>query len=117
MIDIINEIPKIAFLFIGFIIVSSKYVSQVLSCQTQHFFKTHLMARHIIGVFICFLFIIMIGGWSFDMEMQNKAKVDYTNGNAIDSFIFGFFLYILFLASSKMELSIISILCHDNYQS
>merc|ERR1711998_498052 len=38
------------------------------------------------------------------MEMQNKAPVDWSNGNVIDTMIFGVILYSVFLLSAKMRL-------------
>tara|TARA_Y100000816_G_scaffold178065_1_gene128581 strand:- start:211 stop:804 length:594 start_codon:yes stop_codon:yes gene_type:complete len=99
-----NNIAKIAFLFISFAIISGGYVTQVLPCQTQKFMENNIIAKHIIGILISFLFIMMEGGWSFDMEEQKKAQVDWTNGNAIDSLIFGTVLYFIFLLTSKMKL-------------
>lgn len=95
---------KIAFLFISFIVVASGYVTQVLPCQTQKFLENNVMAKHVIGVLISFLFIMLEGGWSFDMETQDKEPVDWSNGNVIDSMIFGLALYVIFLLSAKMKL-------------
>lgn len=95
---------KIAFLFISFIVVASGYVTQVLPCQTQKFLENSIIAKHVIGVLISFLFIMLEGGWSFDMETQDKEPVDWSNGNVIDSMIFGSALYVIFLLSAKMKL-------------
>ena len=51
-----------------------------------------------------FLFIMLEGGWSFNMEEQDKAGVDWSNGNVIDTMIFGTILYTVFLLTSKMKL-------------
>ena len=99
-----NHISKLGFLFISFIIIASGYVTQVLPCQTQKFLKNNIYSKHVIGILIVFLFIMLEGGWSFDMEQQNKADVDWSNGNVIDSLIFGFLLYMIFLLSAKMKL-------------
>jgi len=99
-----NHISKLGFLFISFIIIASGYVTQVLPCQTQKFLKNNIYSKHIIGILIVFLFIMLEGGWSFDMEQQNEADVDWSNGNVIDSLIFGFLLYSIFLLSAKMKL-------------
>lgn len=99
-----NNSSKLGFLFISFIVIASGFVTQVLSCQTQHFLQNSTSGKHLIGILICFLFIMLEGGWSFDMEEQNKSEVDWSNGNAIDSLIFGVILYTIFLLSSKMQL-------------
>jgi len=102
--NIENNISKIAFLFISFVVVSGGYVTQVLPCQTQRFMEDNIIAKHVIGIMISFLFIMMEGGWSFNMKEQKKAPVDWSNGNAIDSMIFGTILYFIFLLTSKMKL-------------
>lgn len=99
-----KHVSKIAFLFISFVVVASGYVTQVLPCQTQYFLEHNVVVKHIIGILISFLFIMLEGGWSFDMEMQNKAPVDWSNGNVIDTMIFGVILYSVFLLSAKMRL-------------
>jgi len=85
-------------------IIASGYVSQVLPCQTQVYLQNGMMGKHIIGWLICFLFIMLEGGWSFNMEEQEKASVDWSNGNAFDTLIFGAGLYIIFLLTAKMKL-------------
>lgn len=95
---------KIGFLFISFIVISSGVVSQILSCQTQRYLENSTLGKHLIGWLIFFLFIMLEGGWSFDMDTQNKKDSDWSNGNAFDSLIYGFILYSFFLLSSKMQL-------------
>ena len=95
---------KIGFLFISFMVVASGYVTQVLPCQTQSYLQEGMIGKHIIGWLICFLFIMLEGGWSFNMDEQNKAGVDWSNGNVLDSLVFGSMLYSIFLLTSKMKL-------------
>ena len=95
--DLINVYAsKLGFLFVCIMIIASGYVSQVLPCQTQVYLQNGMMGKHIIGWLICFLFIMLEGGWSFNMEEQEKASVDWSNGNAFDTLIFGGGLYIIF---------------------
>jgi len=95
---------KIGFLFISFMVVASGYVTQVLPCQTQYYLQESMLGKHVIGWLICFLFIMLEGGWSFNMDEQNKAGVDWSNGNVLDSLIFGGMLYSILLLTSKMKL-------------
>ena len=100
-----RHIAKIAFAFIAFVVIASGYVKQILPCQTQKFMIQNIMAKHYIGILICFLFIMLEGGWSFDMETQEKYSVDWSNGNVIDSLVFGVILYIGILLTSKMKVT------------
>ena len=99
-----KEASKIGFLFISFVVIASGYVTQVLPCQTHHYLQNSVMGKHFIGILIMFLFIMLEGGWSFDMKQQDKAGVDWSNGNVIDTMIFGIILYFVFLLTSKMKL-------------
>ena len=100
-----NSISKIVFLFISFVVIASGYVTQVLPCQTKKFLEDNIFGKHIIGILLCFIFIMLeSGGWSFNMEEQNKAEVDWSNGNVIDTLIYGTGLYVMFLLSSKMQI-------------
>jgi uncharacterized membrane protein YiaA len=99
-----NLVSKLTFFFITYIIISGGYIENTLPCQVQVFFKNNMFSKHIIGVLTSFLFIMLEGGWSFDMDEQDKYSVDWSNGNAIDSFIFGFGLYAIFLLTANMKL-------------
>lgn len=98
------DYAKIGFLFLVFAIISGGYVTQVLSCQIQRFLSNSLLGKHIIGFLLAFVFIMMEGGWSFDQETQNKAPVDWSNGNVLDSMVFALGLYLVFFATAKMKL-------------
>jgi hypothetical protein len=95
---------KLGFLFVCIVIIASGYVTQVLPCQTQVYLQNGMMGKHVIGWLICFLFIMLEGGWSFNMKEQEEASVDWSNGNAIDTLIFGAGLYIIFLLTAKMKI-------------
>lgn len=95
---------KIGFLFVSFIVIASGYVTQVLPCQTQSWLQNSFVGKHVIGWLICFLFIMLEGGWSFDMKTQNKSDVDWASGNVLDTLVFGLGLYLVFLLTAKMEI-------------
>lgn len=102
---IINSlISKLTFLFITYIIISSGYIEHTLPCQVQNFFKNNIYSKHIIGFLTSFIFIMLEGGWSFDINEQEKHSVDWSNGNAFDSLIFGLVLYSIFLLTANMKL-------------
>jgi hypothetical protein len=99
-----DYIAKIGFLFVAFVVVSGGYVTQTMPCQTQKYFRDSTVAKHLIGILMCFLFIMLEGGWSFNQSVQDKATVDWASGNALDTMAFAFLLYATFLVSAKMEL-------------
>lgn len=102
--DVGRAISQVAFIFLIFVVVSSGYVSDVLSCQMQNLLKTNLYARHIIGVIMIFVFIMLEGGWDFDKKRQDKSPTDWASGNTINTFVYAIGIYLLFLISSKSQL-------------
>jgi hypothetical protein len=98
------DVSKIAFLFISWAVVTSGVVNQVLSCQVQTFFKNSYYGKHIIGFVLILMFIMLEGGWSFDKDLEDKAPIDWSNGNIFDSSIYAFIFYFIFLLTAKMKL-------------
>jgi len=94
----------IAFLFLAFAITSSGFVTQILSCQVQELLHKNIYVKHVIGYLLIYVFIMLEGGWAFDQKEEAKAPVDWSNGNALDSLVYAFGLYVLFLLSAKMQL-------------
>ena len=99
-----DQIQKLAFIIVCFIIISGNSVTHILSCQTQNFLSENVFIKHIIGFLLIFIFIMLEGGWSFDEELQNRESVNWTNGNSFDTLVHSFILYSFFILMSKMKL-------------
>lgn len=103
--DFVNySIPKISFIFVAILVICGGFCDQLLSCELQRELKNNLILKHIIGIGLIFMFIMLEGGWSFDNELQNEASVDWSNGNSITSLIFSIGLYIILILMSKQTL-------------
>ena len=63
--EVSKNISKLAFLFIVFAIIAGGVVTQVLSCQMQGWLNRSLIARHIIGVILVFMFITSFPFWFY----------------------------------------------------
>ena len=101
--NIAVEIPKIAFLFLVFSIISGCYVQTVLSCEMQKILIKSVWAKHMIGFILIFMFIMMDGSWSND-PAHNDFDNNWTSGNVIDSLQYALIIYIIFILSGKSRL-------------
>lgn len=102
--DYSKLLSKFAFIFLIFVVVSSGYLKGILSCQMQYFLENINEGKHVLGIIMVFVFIMLEGGWSFNQEENDMAENDWSSGNAIDSLIIGALIYILFVISSKSRL-------------
>jgi len=100
-----NAIARISFIFVSFLVISGGYADQLLSCSIQKELKNNLLFKHIIGIGLIFMFIMLEGGWSFDIDEQNKEDISWSDGNSVDSLIYALILYVILLLSSKTRLT------------
>ena len=100
-----NNISKISFIFVAFLVAAGGYVTQIFSCSTQRYLNTNIYGKHLIGIGLIFIFIMLEGGFTFDKAERDMYPVDWSNGNCFDSMIYAFGIYIIFLLSSKMRLT------------
>lgn len=94
---------KIAFLFLIFAVISGGYMSNILSCQMQKWLSGTSYSRHIVGLLLIFVFIMLEGGWSFDVKKNDAAPNDWSSGNAVETMAMALIIYVLFVLSSKMK--------------
>ena len=102
--DVSTVISRVAFIFLVYVIISSGYISEVLSCQMRKFLTTSLYFRHIFAIVMVFVFIMFEGGWDFDKREDDKAPTSWSSGNTLHTFILAILLYFAFLISSKSKL-------------
>jgi hypothetical protein len=102
--DYTKFLSKFAFIFLIFVVISGGYLKNILSCQMQNFLENITLGKHILGIIMIFVFIMLEGGWSFNQEENDMADNDWSSGNAFDSLIIGFLIYIIFIISSKSRL-------------
>ena len=97
-------IARISFIFVSFLVISGGYADQLLSCGIQRELKNNILFKHIIGIGLIFMFIMLEGGWSFDIDTQNKYSVNWSDGDSVDSLICAILLYIILLLVAKTKL-------------
>ena len=61
-------------------------------------------AKHIFGILLVFVFIMLEGGWSFDKKEDDKAPTDWSSGNVIDTLTISTMIYSAFIFTSKSKL-------------
>ena len=101
---IIKNISKIAFLFIVFAVIAGGVVQHILSCQMQKYLRDSEGAKHIVGIVMIFLFIMLEGGWDFDSEENAKAPIDWASGNALHTMAYALIIYAFFIIFSRNKL-------------
>lgn len=97
-------LPRLAFLFLLFTVVTSGFITELLSCQIRYVLTYNIYARHFLAILMIFIFIMGLGGWSIDAKLDALAKNDWTSGNVIETLIMSFAIYVTFLISSKSQL-------------
>ena len=63
-----TNISKISFIFIAFLVIAGGYTTQIFSCSTQRFLSNNIYGKHLIGIGLIFVFIMLEGGWDFDKK-------------------------------------------------
>lgn len=99
-----DNISKISFIFVAFLVAAGGYVTQIFSCSTQRYLSTNIYGKHMIGIFLIFIFIMLEGGFNFNKKEREMHPVDWSNGNCFDSMIYAVLIYAIFLFSSKTRL-------------
>ena len=95
------------FIFVIFVIIAGGEVgASDLSCRMRKLLHSNIYFRHIINYMLIFIFIMLEGGWSFNLKQQNLYEQDsvWLDGNIIHSLAFALILYLIFVISSRTRL-------------
>jgi hypothetical protein len=102
--DFSNNISRFGFVFLIYVLVTSGYVTEILSCQVRTYIQNNWYVRHILAVILLFAFIMFEGGWDFDKDRENKESNNWASGNTLHTLGIAVILYFIFLISSKSKL-------------
>lgn len=97
-------LSRFAFIFLIYVVVTSGYINEILSCQMRRFLQDSRWFRHVVGICMVFVFIMLEGGWSFQTERDALAPNDWSSGHVFHTLVFSVGIYSLFLMSSKSRL-------------
>jgi hypothetical protein len=103
-IDFSSNVSRFAFIFLIYALITSGYISEILSCQMKTFIQNKWYARHILAVILVFAFIMFEGGWDFDKDREDKESNNWASGNTLHSIVMAFIIYLIFIISSKSKL-------------
>jgi hypothetical protein len=102
--DFSNNISRFGFVFLIYVLVTSGYVTEILSCQVRTYIQNNWYVRHILAIILLFAFIMFEGGWDFDKERENKESNNWASGNTPHTLAIALIFYFIFLISSKSKL-------------
>ncbi len=97
-------LSRFAFIFVIYAVVTSGYIQEILSCQMRAFLSSMYYPRHICGILLVFIFIMMEGGWGWNSEENDAQPNDWSSANVIDTLTMALLVYTIFLLSSKSKL-------------
>lgn len=94
---------RIGFLFLVFSVVTSGSLTDIFSCQMRRMLVESRVFRHILGVLMIFVFIMLEGGWSFNLEEEKRSDNNWATGPVLHSIVIAAGLYSIFWLSSKAQ--------------
>jgi hypothetical protein len=97
-------LSRFAFIFVIYAVVTSGYIQDILSCQMRAFLQNLYYPRHLFGILLVFIFIMMEGGWGWNTEEQEAQPNDWSSANVIDTLTMSLLIYTIFLLSSKSKI-------------
>lgn len=88
----ITNMIELKNLFILYLIIAANFLAQTFGCKTQYLLNNNMYAKHLIGFFTLFFFVILMSQNNTEDENLYFKKIGVT-----------LILYILFILSTKTK--------------
>ena len=103
-------VSRLSFIFLVYATIAGGQVAMLLPCEIQYSLENNIYIKHLAGIMLIFCFIMMTGGWNSDEDKNVNSHFDWSNGNTLHTLLCTIVMYIVFLLTSKMTLTMNMIL-------
>jgi hypothetical protein len=66
-------LPRLAFLFLLFTVITSGFITELLSCQIRYVLTTNIYARHFLAILMIFIFYHF---WSYRRNLEMTLTIN-----------------------------------------
>lgn len=99
--DFTSNVSRVAFVCLIYVLATSGYITQFISCQMKTFIQSNSYVKHILAIILIFAYIMFEGGWDLDKSREDQEPNNWASGNTYHTMLIAFIIYFIFIISSK----------------